>query len=110
MITYRQSHSHSVLLNPVYQIGVCLTVMFEIAHSGPVPCCSVKSCYLNSSTVNCKMHFAIRSSFFYYLRNYFHCFTKLISKPYCLAVVQQNYSLYSWREVSTTTALKILER
>lgn len=108
MIIYRQSFS-SVLLNPVSQICICLTVIFEIAHSDPVPCCSLKSCFLNSSTVNCKIHFA-SGRLFFNLRNYFHCSTKLISKSYYLSVVQQNYNLYSWREVPTTIVLKILRK
>lgn len=91
------------------QICICLTVIFEIAHSDPVPCCSLKSCFLNSSTVNCKIHFA-SGSLFFNLRNYFHCSTKLISKSYYLSVVQQNYNLYSWREVPTTIVLKILRK
>lgn len=112
MIIHSQSFSY-VLLNAVYQIGICLTVIFEVAHSGPVPCCSMKSHFLNSSTVNWKVDFASRIIFFefiFYLRNHFHCSTKLISKPYYLSDVQQNYSLYLLREVPNTIDLKILRK
>lgn len=55
------------------------------------------------------MHFASRSIFFY-LRNYFHCLTKVISEPYSLAFVQQYNSLYSERKVSAIIAFKILRQ